>query len=76
MPEVTEITVAKAQKEFLGRQPIIGIGKAENRDNCLSFIFASESAKMRLGTRRWARRHHIRADVHVAGASLEAATSD
>jgi hypothetical protein len=72
MPEVNEVTVAKAQEEFLGRMPVIGVGLAEKRGKRLAFVFANDSTKMKLEIRRWARRHHVGVDIHVAGATVPA----
>lgn len=70
MTEVTDQILGQAKREFLGREPVVGVGLAGSK---LAFLLHHSSRESEAEIQRWAAQRDIGFEISVTGANVPAA---
>jgi hypothetical protein len=57
----------KAQKKFLGRNSVVGVGVGGPHEHELVFLLEEDAHDTRTKISRWARQHKIKVQIHITG---------
>lgn len=67
MPRKIDSIRHKAQKKFLGRDSVVGVGVGGDHEDELVFLLEEDSSDIRIKISRWARRHRVEVQIHLTG---------
>ncbi len=70
MAEVTDQILRQAKQEFLGRDPVVGIGLDEDHGLKIAFLIERDSFEIENAIRHWAEGRGVRFEITVTGANV------
>jgi hypothetical protein len=70
MADVTDQILRQAKQEFLGREPVVGIGLVEDHGLKIAFLLERVSFEIENAIRRWAAQRDVGCEISVTGANV------
>lgn len=70
MAEVTDQILRQAKQEFLGRDPVVGVGIVEDHGLKIAFLLERVSFEIENAIRRWAAQRDVAFEIAVTGANV------
>lgn len=67
MPRRIDSLKLEAQKKFLGRNSVVGVGIGGSQEHELVFLLEEETPGTRTEISRWARQHKIKVQLYITG---------